>query len=119
LTSQARRVVAAEHHARRTTVGEIRPEHLRMALVVEPDCLAVRVLESLGTHADAVRERLDRNRGRYVDGLDEDDAEALRVLGIDLDEVVRRIDDNLGGLAAPAGRVRFSRPLGPADPPLR
>ncbi len=109
-TEKARRVVAAaEHHASRTTAGEIRPEHLLMALLDESDCLAVRVLESLGAHADTVRERLDRNRGRYVDGLDEDDAEALRVLGIDLDEVVRRIDENLGGLAAPAGRLRFSR----------
>ena len=40
---------------------------------------------------------LDRPRLRYVDGLDADDAEALQAIGIDLDEVVRRIDRNLGG----------------------
>jgi ATP-dependent Clp protease ATP-binding subunit ClpA len=109
-TEKARRVVgAAEAQARDATAGEIRPEHLLMALLAEPDCVAVRVLESLGAPADAVRERLDRNRARHVDGLDEEDAEALRAIGIDLNEVVRRIDRNLGGLAAPAGRLRFSR----------
>ena len=47
---------------------------------------------------------------QYVDGLDADDAEALAAIGIDLDEVVRRIDSNLptrrrAGHNAP----RFSR----------
>jgi ATP-dependent Clp protease ATP-binding subunit ClpA len=54
-----------------------------------------------------VRRELDRHRARYVDGLDDDDAEALAAIGIDLDEVVRRIDRHLGG--RPSRRPRFSR----------
>src|SRR5664279_4940332 len=80
-TKPARAVVQqADRHRRATTASEIRPEHLLMAL-------------------------LDQDGG-----LDADDAEALAAIGIDLDEVVRRIDDNLGGLSAqPSRRGRFSR----------
>ncbi len=49
-----------------------------------------------------LRDELDRRRMRYVDGLDADDAEALAAIGIDLDEVVRRIDGNLGRHQRPA-----------------
>ena len=109
-THRARAVVAAaEEHARTTTSSEIRPEHLLMALLDDEDCLAVRVLDGLGAPRDEVRAQLTGRRARYVDGLDEDDAEALRVLGIDLDEVVRRIDRNLGGFTPRRGKVRFSR----------
>ena len=81
-----------------------------MALLDDTDCLAVRVLETSGAAASDVRTVLDQLRQRYVDGLDEDDAEALKALGIDLDEVVRRIDHNLGGLsAAKPGHRPFSR----------
>ncbi len=109
-TQTARLVVgAAESHARAGTASEVRPEHLLMAVLEEPQSLAVRVLVGLGCPPDRVRSSLDRHRARYVDGLDADDAEALRAIGIDLDEVVRRIDRNLGGLTEPHGRPRFSR----------
>jgi ATP-dependent Clp protease ATP-binding subunit ClpA len=110
-TKKARAVVTrAEQHAVDTTAHEIRPEHLLMALLDQEDCLAVEVLARLGAPAARLRDELDRRRMQYVDGLDEDDAEALRAIGIDLDEVVRRIDRNLGGLR-PSTRThpRFSR----------
>ena len=76
----------------------------------DEDCLAV---------AGAGRPRRPAGRGasrastgcgcRYVDGLDDDDAEALRAIGIDLDEVVRRIDRNLGGASPRRRRPPFSR----------
>ena len=110
-TRRARAVVtAAEQHARATTASEVRPEHLLAALLDDPGCLGVQVLAGLGAPADRVRDQLDRHRARYVDGLDEEDAEALRAIGIDLDEVVRRIDRNLGGLRPrPPRRARFAR----------
>jgi ATP-dependent Clp protease ATP-binding subunit ClpA len=110
-TKAARAVVGgAEQQRRATTAGEIRPEHLLMALLDQEGCLALRVLESLGAPAPDVRASLDRHRMQYVDGLDRDDAEALAAIGIDLDEVVRRIDRNLGGLVEPVkGRGKVSR----------
>ncbi|HET8562157.1 MAG TPA: Clp protease N-terminal domain-containing protein [Marmoricola sp.] len=110
-TGPARDVVTeARRHAEEATASEVRPEHLLMALLERDGCLAVRALEGLGAPADRVRAELDQRRTRYGDGLDEDDAEALAAIGIDLDEVVRRIDRNLGGLRGRAGRTRFSRP---------
>ena len=103
-------VTRAEEHAVQATADEIRPEHLLMAVLDQQGCLAVSVLTALGASPSQVRDELDRHRLRYVDGLDEDDAEALRAIGIDLDEVVRRIDRNLGGLRPGSSRrPRFSR----------
>ena len=95
--------------AQDATAGEVRPEHLLAALLEQEDCLAVRVLAGLGAPAGEVREVLDGLRMRYVDGLDDDDAEALQAIGIDLDEVVRRIDRNLGGPSTRRRRPPFSR----------
>ena len=99
----------ARRHAEEATASEVRPEHLLMALLGQDGCVAVRVLELLDVPAARLREELDRHRMHYVDGLDRDDAEALAAIGIDLDEVVRRIDRNLGGLRGRTGRLRFSR----------
>lgn len=109
-TKAAREVVkGARTYAEDSTASEVRPEHLFMALLDEQECLAVQILQGLGAPAADLRDELDRRRGRYGEGLDEDDAEALADLGIDLDEVMRRIDRNLGGLKRRAGRSGFSR----------
>ncbi len=109
-TQKAREVVtAAETHARDTTSSQVRPEHLLMALLDREDCLAVRVLDGLGAPAESLRDQLARHRSRYVDGLDDEAAEALRLIGIDLDDVVRRVDHHLGGFPPPRGRLRISR----------
>lgn len=102
-------VTDARRHAEEATASEVRPEHLLMALLERDGCVAVQVLDRLGTPAGEVRVELDRHRLHYVDGLDRDGAEALAAIGIDLDEVVRRIDRNLGGLRGRTGRLRFSR----------
>lgn len=104
-TQEARRAVeGAVTTAREATAGEVRPEHLLCAVLDDEDCLAVRMLADAGAPSGRVREELDLRRLQYVDGLDAEDAEALQVLGIDLDEVVRRIDRNLGG-AVPGRRA--------------
>ena len=109
-TKPARQVVtSAAEHAVRAVAGEIRPEHVLQALLDQEGCLAVRVLAGLGAPAAELRAVLDRHRQRYVDGLDAEDAEALRSIGIDLDEVVRRIERNLGGPVPGRRRPRFSR----------
>ena len=109
-TERARTVVeSATEHARQATASETRPEHLLGGLLDDEDCLAVRVLADAGAPVDEVRRELARRQHQYVDGLDADDAEALELIGIDLDEVVRRIDRNLGGRRPSSGRPRFSR----------
>jgi ATP-dependent Clp protease ATP-binding subunit ClpA len=109
-TRPARLVVEeAMMRAREAGASEVRPEHLFSALLADESCLACRVLAEVGAPTGATRPVLDRLRTQYVDGLDADDAEALRAIGIDLDEVVRRIDRNLGGAMRSRGRPRFSR----------
>lgn len=102
-------VQAAKTYAAESSASEVRPEHLLMAILDNQGCLATRVLEGLGAPAVDVRAELDRRRARYGDGLDEDDAEALATIGIDLDEVLHRIERNLGGLHRRVGRSGFSR----------
>ena len=109
-TKPARRVVEeAVTVARDASAAETRPEHLLRALLDDEGNVACRVLTSLGAAPSEVRQVLVTTGTRYVDGLDADDAEALRAIGIDLDEVVRRIDDNLAGARPRRGRPRFSR----------
>jgi ATP-dependent Clp protease ATP-binding subunit ClpA len=88
---------------------EVRPEHLLRALLEDETTPASRVLAEAGAPLAELRAEVDRRRLRYVDGLDEDDADALRSLGIDLDEVVRRIERDLGGTVPRRGHPRFSR----------
>jgi ATP-dependent Clp protease ATP-binding subunit ClpA len=109
-TKPARTVVeAATRIARESTATQVRPEHLFAGLLEDEECVAVRVLDGLGADLERLRGELDRRRLRYVDGLDADDAEALASIGIDLDEVVRRIDRHLGGGGGVRRRPRFGR----------
>jgi ATP-dependent Clp protease ATP-binding subunit ClpA len=108
-TKRARRAVersadlAVEKHA-----SHVRPEHLFLALLDDADNLAVRVLADLGAPADRLHEELERRRSRYVDGLGDEDAEALATIGIDLHEVLRRVGRG-SGEGHRRGRPRFSR----------
>ena len=109
-TKPARAAVeTATTYAREARAGETRPEHLMRAVLADETCLACRVLADAGAPPAELRAVLDRLRMQYVDGLDAEDAEALQAIGIDLDEVVRRIDRHLGGLRRRHGRLRFSR----------
>ena len=109
-TKPARRVVEESVRvAQRQEAAEVRPEHLLAALLDQERTLAVTVLSDLGSPADRLRDLLEEQSGKYLDGLDEDDAQALKVFGIDLDAVVRRIDSSRASTAARAKRPRFSR----------
>jgi len=108
-TKPARRAV--EHAAEIADVAHARhvcPEHLFLALIDDADNLAVRVLTDLGAAPDPLREELDQRRSRYLDGLGDEDAEALATIGIDLHEVLRRIGHG-SGEGRKRGRPRFSR----------
>ena len=90
--------------------SQIRPEHLFAALLWDDRSLAVRVLNDQGATSERLHAELDRRRAKYVDGLDDADAEALASIGIDLEEVVRRMaGDELEPRRKQRGHIRFSR----------
>ncbi|MEO6512761.1 MAG: Clp protease N-terminal domain-containing protein [Nocardioides sp.] len=109
-TRNARDIVVRAHEsARAAGAAEVLPAHLFATVVGTDGTLAVHVLEDLGAPREEVRRVVAGLTGHRPAGLSEDDAEALRVLGIDLDDVVRRIEDELGS-PADATRARPSRP---------
>ncbi|MFI6819660.1 Clp protease N-terminal domain-containing protein [Micromonospora sp. NPDC050187] len=83
-------------------------QHLLLALLADPDSLAVRVLADGGLHADDLRSRIvaQVDRGAV---LGEADADALRQIGIDLAAIEARIEETFG-----PGALR-----GPTPPPRR
>jgi ATP-dependent Clp protease ATP-binding subunit ClpA len=107
-TKAARDVVErTQQIAIESRASQVRPEHLFAALLWDDDCLAVRVLNAQGGTTERLHAELDRRRARYVDGLDEADAEALASIGIDLEAVVSRM--NAGEEPSGRKRTRFSR----------
>jgi ATP-dependent Clp protease ATP-binding subunit ClpA len=104
-------VVGAQQAAARAGAPDVRPAHLLESLAATDGVLAMHVLAQLGAPGDEVRRVVRGLAVRYSDGLDADDAEALKLLGIDLDEVLSRIDGDLsdGGGPIPQGRKRFTR----------
>jgi len=109
-TRHARVAVQRAHeYAREAGRPEVLPVHVFGALMAADGSLAVSVLNGLGAPRAEVQQVVRGLTAEPQAGLSQDDAEALRVLGIDLDEVIRRIDHDLGGLPGP-GEVRHSRP---------
>jgi ATP-dependent Clp protease ATP-binding subunit ClpA len=114
-TKRARTAVkAAQRLATEADAETVRPEHLLLALLEDQQCLAVRVMSDLGAPPDTVHDRVATVAGP-PDPLDEDDAEALEAIGIDLAEVLRRVEDNLGSALGAGGQSRrrsprFSKP---------
>jgi ATP-dependent Clp protease ATP-binding subunit ClpA len=107
-TKPAREVVErTQKIAIESRASQVRPEHLLAALLWDDGCLAVRVLNAQGGTTERLHAELDRRRARYVDGLDDADAEALRSIGIDLEEVVRRMSE--GDSPSDPARSRFAR----------
>lgn len=110
-TASARAVVfAARELAEDEHGAQVRPDHLMLALLGEDDSLAVRVLEASGASRERLAEALGRRRSSVDSGLGPDDVDALAAIGIDVQEVLRRIEENLGGLRGPAhrGTPRFT-----------
>ena len=103
-------VVGAQEVAARRRATDVRPAHLWESLVSTDGTLAMQVLAQLGAPGEEVR-RVVRGLGPQYSGvLDSEDAEALKLLGIDLEDVIRRIDQDLndGCGAIPKGHKRFS-----------
>jgi ATP-dependent Clp protease ATP-binding subunit ClpA len=85
----ARQVVtSAQEEAADLRAGHIGTDHLLVALAAEPTGPAGRALRGLGLDAPSLREAAGR-----ADDLDRD---ALALLGIDLDEVRRRVEAAFG-----------------------
>jgi ATP-dependent Clp protease ATP-binding subunit ClpA len=101
-TDKARKVVfLAKGKATERGDDRIRPVHMLYGLAAA-DGVAARVLASLGVDAATVDRELGRAGGAPsgapgpADVAASGDAEALAAIGIDLDEIKRRIEDSFG-----------------------
>lgn len=100
-------VIEARAEARALGHGWIGTEHLLLAALL-PGSFVRPALREAGLTHDAVRDRVVRDLGR---GQDDGGAEALRSLGIDVDEVTRRVEAAFGpGALEPPARDRAPRP---------
>src|SRR5262245_34370194 len=107
-TKRARRVVIlAQGEARRLGDDGVGTEHLLLALTAEEGGIAAMVLRELGATPEAVERALEEAQGRG--GLGDDDAEALATIGIDLNEIRRRLEASFGTDALKAHRGAASR----------
>ena len=109
-------VVEAQVAARRLNHGWIGTEHLLLGLLADDGGIAARVLTDLGITSEAV----EREILSIVGAGPHDDAQALAAIGIDLDEVRRRVEASFGPGAlqwppAVCGRGRKGR-VGPHVP---
>jgi ATP-dependent Clp protease ATP-binding subunit ClpA len=104
-TDKARTVVVlAQQQARERGDDTIDTGHLLRALFAVPDNLAVMVLEGFSVRRADVEADLDLARPASAGGTP--DATALAALGIDLDEVRRRVEEAFG----PGALDRSRRP---------
>jgi ATP-dependent Clp protease ATP-binding subunit ClpA len=101
-TDRARKAVSlATAKATERGEDEIRPVHMLYG-VAATDGVAARALTALGVAAAAVERELDRTGGTPLgplgprDEAAEGDAEALAAIGINLDEIKRRIEESFG-----------------------
>ena len=97
-TDKARKVVhLATAEATERGENEIRPVHMLYG-VTATDGVAARVLTALGVDATAVERELGRASGALGarDEAADGDAQALAAIGIDLDEIKRRIEESFG-----------------------
>ncbi|MGH2634648.1 MAG: Clp protease N-terminal domain-containing protein [Actinomycetota bacterium] len=95
-TSQARSaVVLAQAEGRELRHDRIGTQHVLLGILGEPDAAGARVLRELGLEPSGVRDEVAR---RFVLGsaFGEQDEEALRSVGIELDEVRRSVDEAFG-----------------------
>jgi ATP-dependent Clp protease ATP-binding subunit ClpA len=109
-TQDARRaVIGAQDEARGLGHGWIGTEHLLLAVLDDESSPVAAALRDVGLTAEAVRAEVRRQLGPV------DDSAALAGIGIDLDEVRRRVEDRFGAGAlddattAPVRRRSFRR----------
>ena len=107
-TEPAREVVRqAQAEARRMHHTYLGPEHLMLGVLSQPDAPGAATLVRLGVTAEAYRHLVEQAPG--TPDLSTADAEALRGLGIDLDEVKRRGEETFGEGALDPPRRRRRR----------
>ena len=111
-TDPARQVVVlAQEEARRFGHGWLGTEHLLLGLLREGTGAGWRVLDMLGVELEDVRAWLGREIGEAPAGFEPTDSDALRTIGIDLDEVRRAAEEAFGpgALERAARRRRIRR----------
>src|SRR2546426_4402757 len=95
-TERARSVVVrAQEEARSLRHGYIGTEHVLLGLS-EGTGLAAKVLAGLSFDPDVARSAVAEAVGRGPHAAPESDAEVLRAIGIDLEEVRRRVEEVFG-----------------------
>jgi ATP-dependent Clp protease ATP-binding subunit ClpA len=95
--SDARLVVRLAHvEARRMGHRHLGTEHLLVGLLREERGPAARALAALGVTADAVEHEIVARIGSSEAELDRADAEALRAVGIDLEQVREHVEAAFG-----------------------
>jgi ATP-dependent Clp protease ATP-binding subunit ClpA len=109
-TTDARAVVvAAQEEARLLGHDYIGTEHVLLALLADTDGTVARALAGDGVDHEFVRGDIVRRVGprppdESAAAVEQEDAEALKAIGIDLDEVRKAIEANFG-----AGSLRLPR----------
>lgn len=107
-------VVLAQDEARHLRHGYIGTEHLLLGILRQDTGVGARTLQRLGVTLEGIRSdvlRLLEAPGLGIGaGEDEGDAEALQTIGIDLEEVRRRVEEAFGPGAL--DRKRRGRPRG-------
>jgi len=113
-TPTARQVVVrAQEEAHAFGHPWLGTEHLLLGVLAQPESLGARALAGVGVTLDTARVALSQMVGRGGQGVCESDADALRTLGIDLEEVRRRVEATFGPGAldrSPTARGRRRRP---------
>ena len=96
-------VVHAQEEALTLGAAAIGTEHLLLGILREGASVGARVLDGLGLTLEATRAAV---RPPGDSGFAPDEVDALRNLGIDLDEVRRSVEATFGPGALEAGRAR-------------
>jgi ATP-dependent Clp protease ATP-binding subunit ClpA len=107
-------IVRAQQDARNLGHYYIGTEHLLLALLDDAAGVARRSLDRLGVERDAVRADIVRIIGEGPHDSEQEDAAALRAIGIDLDEVRRRAEEAFGPGALERLRAPRRGQLGPS-----
>jgi hypothetical protein len=89
-------VVLAQDEARLLRHNYIGTEHLLLGILREGSGVAARVLQRLKVSLDDARSDVIRVIGEGTGGGGAEDAAALRAIGIDVEEVRRRVEEAFG-----------------------
>lgn len=100
-------VVEAQIQARETNSDEIDTPHLLAGMVKVQQGDGVRLLGQLGVSLDDISAELERIRRRG--GVSDADVEALTEFGIDVEQIVERVEETHGPGALAAGKLRSPR----------